>query len=160
MKVAKSLVLVALCLACGIARADTITVAPANPTTGDAISIRVDGVSGVSPSFAISSAVSVSGSSIRLYGCTNYTGFATGSSYFILYSLSSLSAATYVVEYFHGYCASDGTLLVPYQLTVSQVLAVSGAAAAAAIPALNTYALVMLIISTIAVAALVLKRAR
>jgi hypothetical protein len=153
-----ALMLLAVCFGCPTAQADTITVTPASPTSSDAVTIRVDGVSGVSPSFVITSSTSIGATTLRLFACTNYAGFATGSSYFVLYPLAGLPAGNYTVEYFHAYCASDGTVLVPYQQTVAQALAVSGSAAATAIPTLTGSALMLL--GAIMVAMLPLTRKR
>jgi hypothetical protein len=156
------LLLCSAVLACAFsasAFADTITVTPSSPTTADSITLRVDGVSAVSGSGIITSSVAVAGNAVRLNGCTNSAGFATPSTYVALFSVSGLAAGSYTVQYFHAYCAFDGTIEIPYAQTASQTFAVTATAPmGTAIPTLSNVVLIGLAVALAATGVVSLAR--
>ena len=142
---------------CSSAHADTITVTPSAPTAADLIRFRVDGISDVSPAGPITSSLALQGSTLRLEGCTNDLGFDSPGTYFINYSVSGLKAGVYSVQYFHAYCALDGTVVIPYVQTAVQLVTV--APAGAAIPALSIGSLVALTVVVVLLGAMLFRRA-
>lgn len=101
------------------ASADTIAVTPATPTSSDALTFRVDGISPFFVLEAQSQDLIISGNAIQLRACINNVGFSTPSTYVVIYHLAPLSPGVYTVDYLRAMCDLSGNVVVPYQLQAS-----------------------------------------
>jgi hypothetical protein len=146
-----------------IAQVDTISHSPSVPTSTAPITLIVDGFNSVSPTGIYTSSFAVTGSTIRLYGCINASGFSTPSTYRIVYQIIALAPGPYVIEYYRATCdAQTGviTIIDPYQLMATTSMIVALGATPDPVPIDNKYLLLLLAVMVLALASRGLSRGR